>query len=321
MGDPGPQRRGQAQPGGVTHRLEVPRALAGERVDRAVAVLLGLNRRQAATLVAEGSVSLRGRPVVVRSGRLVEGQVLEVEVGPPTAADRLEPDFSVHVPVVEADEHVIVVDKPAGLVVHPGAGHVHGTLVQGIVAAFPDVAEVGDPMRPGIVHRLDVGTSGLMLVARTPMAYEALVSQLGHHTVERRYLALACGRLEASAGLIDAPVGRAERDRTQMAVAVSGREARTRYWVVERFTEPATATLVECSLETGRTHQVRVHLAAIGNPVVGDVRYGGRCPPLSPGRPFLHAHQLSFDHPASGERRTFTSPLSRDLQELRDLLR
>jgi 23S rRNA pseudouridine1911/1915/1917 synthase len=179
---------------------------------------------------------------------------------------------------------------------------------------------VGERGRPGIVHRLDAGTSGLLMVARTPGAYRSLVRQLAEHAVERRYLALVWGTVEGESGLVDAPIGRAAADPTHMAVAAAGRPARTRYHVLERFTHPAEATLVECRLETGRTHQVRVHLAAIGHPLVGDVRYRGRRPSLPADRPFLHAHRLAFDHPVHGRRCRYESALPPDLEDVRELL-
>ena len=227
-------------------RETVPGALDGERVDRVVAMLTGLPRTEAAGLVASGAVRLGGRPVVTRSRRVAEGQELEVVV--PTRPDRpaLVPDPAVEVPVVHADADVVVVDKPAGLVVHPGAGQERGTLAHGLLARFPDLAgaEVGDPTRPGIVHRLDKGTSGLLVVARTAAAHRSLVAQLRRRAVERRYLALVWGRVEAPAGVVDAPVGRAAADRTRMAVSVKGRQARTRYRVLERGADPAPVTLV-----------------------------------------------------------------------------
>jgi 23S rRNA pseudouridine1911/1915/1917 synthase len=225
------------------------------------------------------------------------------------------------VPVVYTDDQVIVVDKPAGQVVHPGAGQTAGTLVNGLLALFPEIASVGSPERPGIVHRLDKGTSGLLVVARTPSAYDALVGQLAERTVERRYLALVWGRFDSAAGAVDAPVGRGFANPTRMAVSASGRPARTSYRVLQLFTQPANATLVACKLETGRTHQVRVHLAAIGHPVVGDDRYGGARPSIDPVRPFLHATQLGFDHPATGERLRFTSALPRELEKVLGSLR
>jgi 23S rRNA pseudouridine1911/1915/1917 synthase len=296
----------------------VPRALDGERVDRVVAFITGLPRREVAELVSGGSVRLDGTTVDTRSRRVAEGDVVEVDV-PAAIDDRPAADPSVDVPVVYSDDQVIVVDKPAGLVVHPGAGQPDGTLVHGLLHRFPDLAEVGDPTRPGIVHRLDKGTSGLMVVARTPEALANLTAQLKARDVERRYLALVLGEVAEGRGVIDAPVGRSARQPTRMAVTARGRAARTRYEVLERYTDPVPATLLECRLETGRTHQVRVHLAAIGHPVAGDTRYG-RGDALAMKRPFLHAHELAFDHPSDGSRRRFQSPLPADLEQVREHL-
>ena len=300
-------------------RAQVPESLAGERLDRAVAMLCDVPRSEAAGLVAAGAVQLGGAPVTTRSRRVTAGQWLDVEL-PGGAPAALEPDPSVDVPVVSADEAVIVVDKPAGMVVHPGAGNATGTMVQGLLARFPELAAVGEPHRPGVVHRLDAGTSGLLVVARTPAAYRSLVDQLAARTVERRYQALVWGHVEADAGLVDAPIGRSPTDPTAMAVAAAGRAARTRYTVLDRFGEPAAVTLVECRLETGRTHQIRVHLAAIGHPVVGDARYRGDRASLPADRPFLHAHRLGFDHPDSGRRCRYESALPPDLEDVRELL-
>jgi 23S rRNA pseudouridine1911/1915/1917 synthase len=211
---------------------------------------------------------------------------------------------------------VIVVDKPQALVVHPGAGNARGTMAAGLLARYPELAGVGEPDRPGIVHRLDKGTSGLLVVARTPAAYDSLVGQLSSRTVERRYLALVWGVPEPATGLVDAPIGRSKRDPTRMAVSSSGREARTRYEVLQPFTQPIEAALIECRLETGRTHQIRVHLAAIEHPIVGDPRYRGKRASFATPRTFLHAHALAFDHPATGERVSFSSPLPEDLTEV-----
>ena len=299
----------------------VPAALDGERVDRAVCTLFGVARSQAAAMVSSGAVRVGGQPVSARSRRVVEGDLLEVDLPSGPGRTGLVGDPEVPVAVVHADDAVVVVDKPAGLVVHPGAGRPGGTLVHGLLARFPDIADVGDPARPGIVQRLDVGTSGLLVVARTPAAYESLVAQLAARTMERRYLALVWGHFEAAAGAVDAPVGRAAGNRTSMAVSARGRPARTRYRVVGQYREPAAAAVVECELETGRTHQVRVHMAAIGHPVVGDARYGGARAPLQARRPLLHASRLGFDHPQTGERARFSSPPPADLEEVRELLR
>jgi len=302
-------------------RAQVPESLAGERLDRAVALLCDVPRSEASALVASGAVQLGGAAVTTRARRVTAGQWLDVDVPEATEGGlaALHPDPSVDVPVVAADEAVIVVDKPAGLVVHPGAGNPTATMVQGLLARYPNLARVGEPHRPGVVHRLDAGTSGLLVVARTPEAYRSLVDQLAARTVERRYLALVWGVVEADSGLVDAPIGRSATDPTAMAVAAAGRSARTRYTVLERFREPAV-TLVECRLETGRTHQIRVHLAAIGHPVVGDARYRGDRAPLPADRPFLHAHRLGFDHPDSGRRCRYESALPPDLEDVRELL-
>jgi 23S rRNA pseudouridine1911/1915/1917 synthase len=216
--------------------------------------------------------------------------------------------------VVEEDAAFVVVDKPPGLVVHPGAGHPDGTLVNGLLARYPELAGVGDPTRPGIVHRLDAGSSGLLVVARRPDAVDALIGQFAARTAGRRYDAVVWGHPEAPHGIVDAPIGRDPSDPLKMAVVVDGRPARTEYRVVTRFDAPAELARLSCRLQTGRTHQIRVHLAAVGHPLVGDSVYGDRRTTFGLGRPFLHAAELSFDHPVTGARLTFTSPLPPDLQ-------
>jgi 23S rRNA pseudouridine1911/1915/1917 synthase len=302
-------------------RDAMPEALDGERVDRVVALLTGASRSEAATLLAQGAVTVDGRPVTKASARVATGQVVEVDADIEGSDPELEPDPTVELDIVHVDDAVVVVDKQPGLVVHPGSGREHGTLVQGLLARFPDIAAVGDPDRPGIVHRLDKGTSGLLVVARTEAARSALVDQLAHRTAARRYLALVWGHLDSPIGLVDAPIGRSQRDPTRMAVSARGKEARTRYEVIGTYAEPAPVSLLRCRLETGRTHQIRVHLAAIGHPVVGDERYGGRRQPLlDVPRPFLHAEHLAFVHPATGAEVAFSSPLPPDLAAIRDRL-
>jgi 23S rRNA pseudouridine1911/1915/1917 synthase len=297
-------------------REVVPGALDGERVDRVVAMLTGLTRAEVADLVDAGDVRLRGAAVTTRSVRVREGDEVEVTVPDDAGPAVAQPEADVEVPVVHVDDHVIVVDKPPDLVVHPGAGNAGGTLVQGLLARFPELAAVGEPQRPGIVHRLDKGTSGLLVVARTPEAYASLVGQLSDRSVERRYTALVWGVPEPARGMVDAPIGRSRRDPTRMAVSVTGREARTSYEVQRAFAEPVEAALVACKLETGRTHQIRVHLQAIGHPVVGDPRYRGLRAALPCPRPFLHAHRLAFDHPGTGGRVSFEAPLPADLADV-----
>lgn len=286
--------------------------MAGERLDRGVAMLADLSRAEVARLIAGGAVSLNGVAVTGRSRHLQEGDVVELE-RPERVAVGIESDPDVPVAVVYEDEHVIVVEKPAGLVVHPGAGQPRGTLVQGLLARYQELVAVGESERPGIVQRLDRGTSGLLVVARTQEAYRSLVGQLAARTACRRYDALVWGQIREDGGMIDAPISRSRREPTRMAVSVEGREARTRFEVVERFASPEPTTRVRCTLETGRTHQIRVHLAAIGHPVVGDERYGGARRTLEIERPFLHACRLEFDHPGSGDRLGFDSPLPTDL--------
>lgn len=303
--------------------VEVPAALDGQRVDRALALLSGLPRRTATEAVEGGAVTVDGKTVGARSTALHAGQRLRATlVEKPPAAP--QPDPAVAFTVVHADEDLVVVDKPAGLVVHHGAGHRAATLVDGLLARFPDLAAlaetgVGDPGRPGIVHRLDKGTSGLLVVARSPAAHAALSDQLRRHQAERRYLALVAGKVEADRGTIEAPIGRSARRPDRMTVGAGGRPARTHYAVRQRFDRPVPLTFIEATLETGRTHQVRVHFDAIGHPVVGDDRYGGQAARpaavvrrLATGRVFLHAWRLSVEYP-EGVRRQWEAPLPADL--------
>ncbi len=292
----------------------VPAALDGERLDRVVALIGDLSRAGAAATIRDGGVRVDGAPATTGKIRLVAGQTVEVD---PAAFPRLElpqPDPSVEFAVVYEDASVIVVDKPPGLVVHPGAGNPAGTLANGLLARYPELAGVGDPMRPGIVHRLDAGSSGLLVVARTAPAAERLIGQFVDHTARRRYEAVVWGVPEAPHGIIDAPVGRSRRDPLRMAVVADGRPARTDYRVVGSYRTPAEVSRLECRLETGRTHQIRVHLSSIDHPLVGDPVYGQRRPNLGLARPFLHAAELGFVHPDGDGWVTFTSPLPDDLQ-------
>ena len=266
----------------------VPEALAGERIDRAVAVIAGVTRAEAASLVDDGRVTVNGVIGRHRSRRVALGDHVEVDVRIVDSAALLEADPTVAFTVVHEDDDVIVVDKPAGLVVYPGAGNQHGTLVHGLLARYPDMRALAvgeNAIRPGIVHRLDKGTSGLLMVGRNASSVEALIAQLAGRAVTRQYRALAWGRFEA----------------------------RTRYTVLAAYSQPDPTTLVECRLETGRTHQIRVHLSAIGHPVVGDGRYGGARNAVHSPRPWLHAQSLAFVHPATGEAMSFESDVPSDL--------
>lgn len=294
---------------------KIPDALSGERIDRVVSMLTDLSRAEVADLVATGSVCIGDRVVSTRSTRVSAGDELHVDLSRRVVAELgVFGEADVSVPVVYVDDQIIVVNKPPRLVVHPGAGNDHGTMIQGLLASYPDLAAVGDPMRPGVVHRLDRGTSGLLVVARTQEAYRSLVGQLAARTVDRRYLALVWGHLNPPRGMVDAPIGRSRRDPTRMTVSAQGKEARTTYETRQVFSDPIEATLVSCKLDTGRTHQIRVHMAAISRPVVGDHRYGGVRRTFSTTRPFLHAAELSFDHPGTGESISFAEALPDDLQ-------
>jgi 23S rRNA pseudouridine1911/1915/1917 synthase len=294
----------------VSEPIAVTGPLAGERIDRAVALLTGWSRGEVQELLARDAIVVDGRPVG-KSYRLVEGTVIEL-LDEPVSGAPPEGDDAVDVDVRYADDDVIVVAKPAGLVVHPGAGHAGGTLVNGLLARYPEIAGVGDAMRPGIVHRLDRDTSGLLVAARSSRAYESLVEQIASRTVDRRYVALVWGVMDSPRGIVDAPIGRSTARRTRMAVRESGKAARTAYEVRSVYDEPVCSRL-DCRLETGRTHQIRVHLSAIGHPIVGDATYGGAREAIRLDRPFLHASELAFDQPGTGERLSFTDALPSDL--------
>jgi 23S rRNA pseudouridine1911/1915/1917 synthase len=295
---------------------------AGRRLDEVVAELAGTSRARVARWAGDGLVEVDGRPrpkaYRLRGGeRLAWSPPPEPPAGGPVAEDRpLEVRYE--------DDRLLVVAKPAGLVVHPGPGHPTGTLVNALLgrAGTSLSAGGGEADRPGIVHRLDKHTSGLLLVAKDDATHLALTRDLAAHRVERRYLALAQGRLPAATGTVDAPVGRHPRDRKRMAVvATGGRRAVTQWRVLETF--PAVQ-LVEATLETGRTHQVRVHLASLRHPLVGDRTYGADptlATRLGVGRPFLHAWRLAFTHPTTGQRVELTEPLPDDLQGVLDRLR
>ena len=294
---------------------------AGRRLDEVVAELAGTSRAQAARWAADGLVEVDGRPRA-KSHRLSGGERLAwapppaPPAGAPLAEDR-------PLAVRYEDERLLVVAKPAGLVVHPGPGHPTGTLVNALLGRPQTSLSGGGGAadRPGIVHRLDKDTSGLLLVAKDDGAHLALARELAAHRVERRYLALVQGRLPAETGTVDAPIGRHPRDRKRMAVVPGGRRAVTSWRVLETF--PAVQ-LAEASLETGRTHQVRVHLASLRHPLVGDRTYGAD-PALGArlgvARPFLHAWRLAFAHPTDGHRVELTEPLPPDLQVVLDRLR
>ena len=288
-------------------RLTVPPAFAGLRLDQALARLLPEHSRsRLAKLIAEGHVRVDGERLAPRA-RLASGEAVEVRLAPRPEEEAFRAE-AIPLAIVHEDAQVLVVDKPAGLVVHPGSGNWAGTMLNALLHHAPGLARLP---RAGIVHRLDKETSGLLVVAKTELAQADLVRQLQARTVRRTYLALARGRV-AGDGTIEAPIGRHPRARTRMAVVGTGKPAVTHYRVKRRF---AAHTLLECDLETGRTHQIRVHLAEIGHPLEGDPDYGARGARRL-GRQALHAWKLAFRHPASGKVLRFESPLPADFRAL-----
>ena len=310
---------GSAAPG--LRILQVPPETAPTRVDRYVADRTGLSRSHVQKLITEGRLTMGDRPL--KANALVEaGTELQLDVPEPVAAEPVaQPEIDVR--VVYEDDDLLIVDKPAGLVVHPAPGHADGTLVNALLgrgggAAYGGIAGV---RRPGIVHRLDRDTSGLLMVARTDRAQGSLMAQLKARRIKKTYVALVQGSVAATVGRIEAPIGRDPKHRIRMAVVPDGRPATTGYRVRERF---AGWTLLELDLVTGRTHQIRVHLDAIGHPVAGDPLYGtgtSRRGPDGLGRLFLHAWRLELTSPSAGELIRAEAPLPAELEAVLATLR
>ena len=299
----------------------VEAAEAGGRVDSWLAGRLGgVSRMRVKGLIEAGRVVVGGRAVKA-AYRLQVGERVEVSI-PPPRRDGLAAE-PIALSIVFEDEDVLVVDKPVGMVTHPGAGRPTGTLAAAALAHAPEMAGVGSPRRPGIVHRLDKGTSGLIVLAKTQAAYEALTAQLARRSVSRRYLCLVQGSVRRAQGVIDTAIGRDPRSRLRMAVLKEGKGKRavTHFRVLERLAASAGAvSFLECRLETGRTHQIRVHLASVGHPLLGDDTYRGRraAPAGDPrltdliaglGGVALHAASLAFAHPTTGALTEFSCPL------------
>ena len=302
----------RAAPDDATHAVELPASAAGDRFDAALArALPQYSRSRLRTWIDAGRVTLDGEAApATRRVRGGERVVVRSEPDPREVAFAPE---AIALRVVHEDAAILVVDKPAGLVVHPGSGNWDGTLANALLHHAPQLASVP---RAGIVHRLDKDTSGLMVVAKTLTAQAALVRQMQARSVTREYAALASGDI-ATRGVVDAPIGRHPRHRTTMAVVATGKPARTHFDVVERF---GVATLLRCRLETGRTHQIRVHLASLGHPLVGDPAYG-RKGGLAFARQALHAARLALVHPVSGDACRWESPLPQDFEALLSGLR
>ena len=289
---------------GVVRRLVAD--APGERLDRFLANRHGdLSRSHVSGLVDRGLVKVNGAPAKA-SYRLRGGEMVEVEVAPPQPTNLAPQDIPLA--VVYEDDDVLVVDKPAGMVVHPAPGHPIGTLVTALLGRMPELARIEDGLRPGIVHRLDKDTSGLMVVAKNRRAHDYVARQLKEREVRKVYTALVEGRLEPPAGIIAAPIGRDPRNRKRMAVVQGDREAETAYRVTEKL---SGFTLIEAYPRTGRTHQVRVHFASLGHPLAGDVVYGAR--KLGLGRHFLHAGALGFRLPGDERYVEHFAPLPPEL--------
>lgn len=295
----------------------VPEELDGERLDRAVAVLGDVSRSLARTMVDGGGVTVDGAIVTEAKARVRTGSVLDFEI--PETEERLKP-HQVDYTTVYADAHLLVVDKPPGLTVHPGAGTGDETLAAGLLFDHPSIEGVGQPGRWGIVHRLDRATSGLLVVALDQASYEALTAMMRAREIARRYVALVEGVLDIPRGTVDAPIGPDPNRPTRRALSPYGKHAVTHYRRRTAWPD-ADVSLLEVTLETGRTHQIRVHLAGIGHPVLADRVYGGRSTIEKQGRPepinvprlALHAERLSFAHPITGAELEFVSDLPMDL--------
>ncbi len=291
-----------------------------ERIDVFIArTLAHLSRSRVQALIKQGAVLLNNRPTKA-SDKLEPGDTILVQQPAPESETRVIREPALPLDILFEDAHMLVINKPAGLVVHPAAGHEGDTLADFLLARDPAIAQAANPgsqHRPGIVHRLDKDTSGLLIVAKTAAAMMQLAQQFQERSITKRYLALVEGHLPLAEGTIEAPIGRDQRHRQRMTItAQHGRHAQTLFWVEREF---KSCTLLRVQIITGRTHQIRVHLAAIGHPVVGDRLYG-RPQPLEPPRVFLHAAELQFTHPITGQPLAFQAALPPDLQTFLDSL-
>lgn len=291
---------------------------SGERIDAALARLAPELSRSAAQRLLENGLVRRNGAAAAKSDRLNAGDILEFK--PPAPKEISAQPEDIPLDVVYEDSDVIVINKPKGLVVHPAAGHWDGTLVNALLHHCGDsLSGIGGELRPGIVHRIDKDTSGLLIVAKNDFAHQALSAQLKDHTLARTYECIVCGNIREDRGTIDAPIGRSPADRKKMCVTRSGgREAVTHWEVIARYTG---YTHLRCRLETGRTHQIRVHLAWRSHPIVGDTVYGHKKPELGLDSQCLHARELTFVHPRTGERITVQCPLPDWFQAALDRLK
>ena len=287
---------------------------AGARLDKAMADLTELSRSQANEEIKKGAVLVNGQAKKAKY-TVQEGDVITYEVPQEAILDYQAEDIPLE--IVYEDDDVAVVNKPQGMVVHPSAGHASGTLVNALMYHVKNLSSINGVVRPGIVHRIDKDTSGLLMVAKNDQAHQALAEELKDKKSLRKYIAIVHGNLPNDRGMIEAPIGRSEKDRKKQAVTAKGKPAVTRFQVLERFGD---YSLVELTLETGRTHQIRVHMAYIGHPVAGDPLYGPRKTLKGHGQ-FLHAQTLGFTHPKTGETMVFTAEAPAIFQETLEKLR
>ena len=289
---------------------------ADERVDACIARLVSdVSRSAAQRLCEDGQVLLNGAPAK-KNARVAPGDVLELTLPEPQPTQAQAEDIPLDVAYEDAD--VIVIDKPKGLVVHPAAGHWEGTLVNALLHHCRDsLSGVGGALRPGIVHRIDKDTSGLLIVAKNDFAHQKLAAQLQDHTLARTYVCIVCGNLREDAGTVNAPIARDKNDRKKMAVRPDGKPAVTHWQVLARY---PGYTYVQCRLETGRTHQIRVHMASLGHPILGDTVYGHKKPELGQNTQCLHAKELTFRHPRTDEPVTVTCPLPEEFERVLQVL-
>ncbi|HLH59590.1 MAG TPA: RluA family pseudouridine synthase [Streptosporangiaceae bacterium] len=298
--------------------LPVPEGLDGERLDAALARMFGLSRSRAAELIGDGLVLVAGRPAA-KSDRVAAGEALEVTLPAPRPVEPPRPVEGLT--IVYEDDDIVVVDKPVGVAAHPAPGWTGPTVIGGLAASGHAIATSGAAERQGVVHRLDVGTTGLMVVAKSEPAYSALKRAFREREVDKRYQALVQGHPDPLRGTVDAPIGRHPSGDGRFAVVADGRPSVTHYDTIEAF---RGASLIDVGLETGRTHQIRVHMAAIRHPCVGDLLYGADpvlARHLDLNRQWLHAASLSFHHPADGRRVEFRSDYPPDLAHALDILR
>lgn len=300
--------------------ISVPQAQCPIRIDQYLSTLKEpeISRSYAAKLLKEERILLNGKPAKA-STKLKAGDVLSLDLPAPVALD-VEPE-DIPLDIIYEDQDVLIVNKPKGMVVHPAAGHARGTLVNAVMYhCGSELSSINGVMRPGIVHRIDMNTTGLLVVCKNDQAHKSLAAQLKVHSITRRYVAIVIGNLREDEGTVDAPLGRSKKDRKKQAIdELNGRPAVTHYHVLERF--GGAYTLVQCTLETGRTHQIRVHMASIGHPLLGDEVYGPKKCPFDLQGQCLHAQVLGFIHPRTGEYVEFSSPYPAYFEELLTKLR